>query len=401
MDRKVGQHCDFCNKAKNDVSKLVVGESAGICDECIKLCTDLMAKGKVSEKINLDAVNPTEIKEFLDRNVIGQKHAKKVLSVAVANHVLRIKNPDQKLEKSNVLLIGPTGTGKTLLAKSIAEFLDVPFAIADATSLTEAGYVGDDVENVITRLLQVAEGDVRKCEQGIIFIDEIDKIARKSESTSITRDVSGEGVQQALLKLVEGHTVRVQPQFTRKHPDATALIVDTKNILFIVGGAFNHLEKVLNAGKGIGFGSTLKKSETPLKDVTDKDLMKVGMIPEFVGRFPCVTVLDALDHDQLIRVMREPENSVCNQFLRLFALYGVELIFEDEALHLIADRVIEDGTNARGIRKEIEKILLDTQYELKDMSDKGLTQVVVSKESVQQCKPTHVFKKQTKTKKVE
>jgi ATP-dependent Clp protease ATP-binding subunit ClpX len=401
MDRKVGQHCDFCNKPKNDVSKLVVGESAGICDECIKLCTDLMSAGKINEKINVDSVNPIEIKEYLDRHVIGQEHAKKILSVAVANHILRIKNPDQKLEKSNVLMIGPTGTGKTLLARSIAEFLDVPFAIADATSLTEAGYVGDDVENVITRLLQVAEGDIKKCEQGIIFIDEIDKISRKSEGTSITRDVSGEGVQQALLKLVEGHSVRVQPQFTRKHPDATALTVNTKNILFIVGGAFNHLEKIMNAGQGMGFGSTLKKNESNLKKVTDKDLMKVGMIPEFVGRFPCVTVLDALDHDQLIRVMREPENSVCNQFQKLFALYGVELLFEEDALHLIADRVIEDGTNARGIRKEIEKILLDTQFELKDMSDKGLTQVVVSKESVEQCKPTHVFKKQTKTKKVE
>lgn len=401
MDRKVGQHCDFCNKLKNDVSKLVVGESAGICDECIKLCTDLMSKNKTTEKINLDSVNPTEIKDYLDRHVIGQEHAKKVLSVAVANHILRIQNPDSKLEKSNVLLIGPTGTGKTLLAKSIADFLDIPFAIADATSLTEAGYVGDDVENVITRLLQVADGDVQKCERGIIFIDEIDKISRKSEGTSITRDVSGEGVQQALLKLVEGHEVRVQPQFTRKHPDATALTVNTKNILFIVGGAFNHLERVLNAGKGIGFGSNLNKIDKSIKEITDKDLMKVGMIPEFVGRFPCVTILDTLDHDQLIRVMREPENSICNQFQRLFGLYNVDLTFEDDALHSIADIVIENGTNARGVRKEIEKILLDTQYEIKDMSDKGLTQVVVSKESIGQGKPTHVFKKPNKTKKAE
>jgi ATP-dependent Clp protease ATP-binding subunit ClpX len=355
--------CSFCSKGRKDVTKMIVGASkVCICNECIKLCNEILHED--NKKINTEkvktgekeALNPVTIKDYLDEYVIGQDTAKTVMSVAVANHYKRIMTPpeDFELEKSNVLILGASGSGKTLLAKTIARYLDVPFAMSDATSLTEAGYVGDDVENVITKLYQNANGDKHMTERGIVFIDEIDKICKKSESQSITRDVSGEGVQQGLLKIVEGTTCRVSPVGGRKHPDQNLVDIDTTNILFIVGGAFTDLERQIRSRKtgGIGFGAQVHRDENTnyLADTKPEDLMKFGMIPEFVGRFSMLTHVNPLSEPQLIKVLTEPKNSLIKQYQYLFGLDGIELDIDKTAQLAIAKRAKELGTNARGLR---------------------------------------------------
>ena len=390
------QECSFCGKQKDQVKKLIVGDSSAICSECVDFCQQLLVEDQETyERPEID-LNPVSIKEFLDKYIIGQDDAKKVISVAVANHYKRIGNKSTlDLAKANVLLIGPTGCGKTMIAKTVAKYLDVPFAIGDATSLTESGYVGDDVETLISRLLNNAKGDVKKAERGIIFIDEIDKIARKSESTSITRDVSGEGVQQALLKLVEGTKCRVNLTGNRKHPSGEVAEVDTSNILFVVGGAFDGLEKIVQrrtANNAIGFGSQINKELTTqaFKDVTPDDLNKYGLIPELIGRFTNTVALQELTTSDLIHVLSGVENNLVEQYQYLFNLDDVKLDVTKDAVEAIALRTQELKTGARGLHTELERTLMPHMYNVQNYRQQGIKSVTI--DSGQVNKPTILTK---------
>jgi len=380
--------CSFCAKHKDAVAKLIVGEDVAICNECVELCETLLKDENITSQVSPAVMDPEHIKNHLDQYVIGQNRAKQVLSVAVVNHYKRITNPnpDIEVEKCNILMLGPTGSGKTLLAKTVARYLDVPFVIADATSLTEAGYVGDDVESLISRLFAAAGGDVAKTQRGIVFIDEIDKISRRSESASITRDVSGEGVQQALLKLVEGTKCRITPTGNRKHPSGDMIEIDTTNILFIAGGAFVGLDNVVKnrvRGTSIGFGAQVNSdTNTHLDQTTPEDLIKFGMIPEFVGRFPSWVALQELDKEDLIRILLDVKHSYIAQYSWLFEQDQVELEFSPDALETIADRTILNKTGARGLHSELERVLLPHMFYLASYRKQGINRVYIDADQV-------------------